>query len=92
MATTLKPRTSIDVEGEVARVDPQLLFQRLLLTVGKDENQLKTALTHKLCSHPGSILGNNGLMLEADKSNLSDEIWKMVDQDLELPTKESNPT
>ena len=92
MAKTMKQRTSIDVEGEVAQVDPQLLFQRLLLTVGKDENQLKTALTHELCSHPGSIVGNNGLMLEADKSNLSDEIWKMVDQDIELPTKESNPT
>ena len=31
-------------------------------------------------------------MLEADKSNLANEIWKRVDQDVELPSKQSNPT
>ena len=68
-ATTMKPRTSIEVEGALAQVDPQLLFQRLLITVAKDENQLKTALTHELCKYLGYIVCNNGLILEADKSN-----------------------
>ena len=89
MATTMKPWTSIDIEGEVVAVDPQLLFQRLLITVGNDENQLKTALEHELCSHPTTIVGNNSLMLEADKPNLGDEIWKVADQNVQLP---SNPT
>ena len=85
----MKPQTSIDIEGEVVAVDPRLLFQRLLITVGNDENQLKTALEHELCSHPATIVGNNGLMLEADKPNLGDEIWKVADQNVQLP---SNPT
>ena len=81
MATTMKPRTSVDITGEVV--------QRLLITVRNDENQLQTALKHELCSHPATIVGNNGLMLEADKPNLADEIWKVADQNVQLP---SNPT
>ena len=89
MAITMKPRTSVLIEGEVVAVDPQLLFQRLLLTVGRDEGQLKSALEYELCSHPASIVGNDGLMRKADKPDLADEIWKVADQDAKLP---SNPT
>ena len=92
MVTTLKQRTTIDEEGEVARVDFQLLFQRFLVTVGMDDNKFKTTPTHELCSHSRSSVANNRLMLEADKSKISDEIWKMADQDVELPTKEGYPT
>ena len=65
------------------------MFQRLLITVGRDDDQLQNALKYELCSHPASIIGNYGLMREADKPVLAEEIWKKVDQNAHLP---DNPT
>ena len=85
MSVTMKPRSSVVIDGEGVAVDPQLLFQRLLITVGRDEVHLKSALQHELCSHPASLFGKNLLMREADKPVLADEVWKIVDQHAQLP-------
>ena len=85
MATTMKPRASIEVEGEVIPVDPQLLFQRLVILVQNDETLLQKALAHELSSHPASLFGNNGLMLEADKPSLGDEIWNVAEKNVTVP-------
>ena len=85
MAVTMKPRNSVDIDGEIVAVDPQLLFQRLLITVGRDDVKLKDALQYELCSHPASLFGDNSLMREADKPALADEVWKNVDQQIQLP-------
>ena len=34
MAKTMKPRLSIVIDGEIVTIDPQLLFQRLLIMTG----------------------------------------------------------
>ena len=85
MTITMKPRAIVEVDGEVIPVDPQLLFQRLVILVQKDETLLMKALEHELSSHPATLVGNDSLMLEADKPALGDEIWKGADQNVTLP-------
>ena len=86
MAITMKPRASLTIDGELVPVDPQLLFQRLLVLIGRDDEQLKNALKYELCSHPSSLVGDDGLMREADKPVLANEIWSRVNQNVHLPS------
>ena len=65
MAVTMRPRSTVICDGERVSVDPQLLFQRLLITAGRDDVILKHALTFELCNLPLSLFGKDGLMREA---------------------------
>ena len=85
MAVTMRPRSTVICDGERVSVDPQLLFQRLLITAGRDDVILKHALTFELCNLPLSLFGKDGLMREADKPVLADEVWKKVDGAPQLP-------
>ena len=90
MAATMKPRSTVICDGERVPVDPQLLFQRLLITAGRDDVILNHALTFELCNLPFSLFGKDGLMREADKPVLAHEIWKKVDGFPKLPDKPIN--
>ena len=74
MVTTMKTKSSIEIDGDRINVDPMLLFQRLVLLVKKDENQLKDAFSHELSTLPASLFAVNGYMNEANKPLLANEL------------------
>ena len=78
-AVTMKLRSTVQLDGEVVHVDPQLLFQRLITTLGgTSDTDLETAFSYELCTFPTSIIGNDGLLREANKPQLADAIWKDI--------------
>ena len=86
MAITMKPRSNISIEGEIVPADPQLLFQRLLVLAGRDEEKLRNDLEFELSSHPPSLVGDDGLMREADNPVLANEILSRVNQNVDIPS------
>ena len=69
-----------------AKVDPQLIFQRLLI-VGERCDELPLVLKHELCSYPPALFDETGMMRLASKSLLADAIWKLLG---DLPQKRAN--
>ena len=50
-AVTLGSRSTAKVKGEPAKVDPQLIFQRLVV-IGERGDDLPSLFKYELCSHP----------------------------------------
>lgn len=76
-AVTLGTRSSVKVRGEAVKVDPQLIFQRLV-TIGERFGDLQSLFTYELCSHPPALFEASALPLAANKATLADALWKVV--------------
>ena len=79
-AVTMEVRSTVELDGEVVHMDPQLLFQRLITTlvIGNSDTDLETAFSYELCTFPTCIIDNDGLLREANKPQLADAIWKDI--------------
>ncbi|XP_076040893.1 uncharacterized protein LOC143025304 [Oratosquilla oratoria] len=79
---TLASRSTVKVRGESVVVDPQLVFQRLVI-VGERCEDLSTLFKFKLCSHPPALFDSSSLPLQANKAVLADVLWKSIDEQRE---------
>ena len=62
-------------EDLTIQIDPQLMFQRLVIA-GEDQFTDNSQLfQHELASVPPSVFDNNGLPREATKASLADALW-----------------
>lgn len=78
---TLGMRSSVRIDGNEIQVEPQLLFQRLVIVAEKCD-VLKSALKYELCSYPPSLFDSSLLLHEAKKPALADAIWKLAGPDV----------
>ena len=71
----------LKVDDDIVPVDPQLLFQRMSLAVSRDNSiDIKAVFQYELSTLPASLFSEkDGLMREADKAQLSTEIWEYID-------------
>ena len=74
---TLNSKVSIKVEGETLRVDPQLLFQRLIAAARSNTEDIRELFKYELSTVPSALFEPTGLMREANKAQLAECIWKM---------------
>lgn len=78
-AVIMHSRNTIVVDGEACTIDPQLLFQRLVLIAAKmDESQLKDVFTYELSHRPSSIFDEHGYMRSGDSTSLDNALLKEV--------------
>ena len=81
---TLGTKNYVKVDGESIQIDPQLLFQRLI--VAANATDLKTALSFELCTFAPALFQSTGVLLEATKSTLAESIYTMVQcQQTDIP-------
>lgn len=68
----------IKIDDEIISVNPQLQFQRLLTTVERDgEADFNEIFKYELSTTPAALFSEkDGLMRKADKSKLSEAVWK----------------
>ena len=87
---TLGTRSSIKVDGEEVQIDPQLLFQRLII-VAQTSDELESAFKHELCSYPPALFDSSLLLRETHKPALADAIWVLLGPDVQadVPKKDS---
>ena len=80
-AVTLGVKSSVKIDGDQVQVDPQLLFQRLVIVAQKCD-ELESALKYELCSYPPALFDSSLLLREAKKPALADAIRKHVGPDV----------
>jgi len=76
-AVVMKSNSTVKVDNSVINVDPQLLFQRIITSVqgiGCDI-EMEHIFSFELSTYPSSLVDNDGLLREADKSQLAKSIW-----------------
>lgn len=78
-AITMQSRNSVMIDGEAVTIDPQLLFQRLILLVGNmDDSQLKDVFKYELSHRPPSIFDEKGYMRSGENTSLDNALLKEV--------------
>ena len=82
---TMPNKQSVKVDSENVNLDPQLLFQCLVMAAGDDLDIAENFIKYELSTHPSAFFDPYGLMREADKSSLADAIWNTV-KGTEMPT------
>jgi hypothetical protein len=64
----------VSSDGDKLSLDPQLLFQRLLIVANNSECNLDTALMHELSTYPPSLFDKHGHLREANKPQLAEAL------------------
>ena len=76
-AVTLATKSSVKFDGEKIQVDPQLLFQRLIVAL-KSLNDMKAIFKFELCSYPPALFDSSLMLLQPHKPALANAIWAMT--------------
>ncbi|CAH3180104.1 unnamed protein product, partial [Porites lobata] len=71
-------KKSIKVDGEPLQIDPQLLFQRLTTVAQNMTENVAELFQYELYSQPSSLFDQHGLLREANKAQLADDIWTVA--------------
>lgn len=67
----------VNAEPEIAKIDPQLLFQRFIVAV---DSIYEEKFAYDLSSNPSSMFVSSGFFFRsASKSILADAIWNLGD-------------
>ena len=86
-AITFSAKSSIKVDGEKIQVDPQLLFQ-LLIIASQSLDDMSAIFKYELCSYPPSLFDSSLMLLKPQKPALADAIWAKLPSDATEPKGE----
>lgn len=78
----MSSRDEISIDGEMVRIDPETLFQRLLLLIfqpNPTEEEKKAMFCYELCHKPPSLFDETGLMRESNSSALIKALVTIID-------------
>ncbi|KAJ8043143.1 hypothetical protein HOLleu_10106 [Holothuria leucospilota] len=78
-AVTMNAKMAVKVDGDSFEVDPQLLFQQLLIASDAMYDDKSEIFRFELCSQPSSLFDSSGLMRQANKALLADAMWNLGD-------------
>ena len=67
---TPESKSTIKIDGEKVNIDPQLLFQRLVVA-GTQGINLLDAFQYELCSYPPALFETKHVLLKANKLALA---------------------
>ena len=79
-AVTLATKSSIRVEGERVQVDPQLLFQRLVIAC-MNSDDLGEIFKHEICSYLAALFETPFTLRAPQKATLADTVWAQLSAD-----------
>ena len=80
----------ITIDNEVVQVDPQLLFQRLILAANASED-LPSIFRYELSSYPSSLFDSPFMLRQANKPALAEAIWSALSKEVTSETAPSDP-
>ena len=87
-AVTLATKSSIRVEGERVQVDPQLLFQRLVIAC-MNFDDLGEIFKHEICSYLAALFDTPFTLRAPQKATLADTVWAQLSADGKSGPKDS---
>jgi len=67
-------KSTIEIKDDHVHVDPQLLFQRLVM-IGAKNGKLQNVFHHELCQFPPDLFESVNAICPTTKSSLADALW-----------------
>ena len=83
----ISTKSSVKIDVEKIQVDPQLLFQRLIIA-SKSLDDMEAMFQHELCSYPTALFDSSLMLLQPQKPVLADAIWAKLPFDPAGPAGE----
>ena len=71
-SVTMASKSSVKIDSDHVQVDPQLLFQRLVIAC--DNSQLKELFQYELCTYPTALLDSPFTLRQPQKPALADAL------------------
>ena len=59
---TMAHKLSVKVDDDAIHVDPQLIFQRLILVAGRVVDNVEAIFKYELCGYPAALFDPGGLL------------------------------
>ncbi len=87
-AITMANKSVVRIDGDVVQVDPELMFQRLVVAA-RGSNNMQDVFKYELCNKPASLFDVNGFLRTGNKSALAEALWlelAVVDPPLDPPS------
>jgi len=72
-AITMASKSSVKIDNNQIQVDPQLLFQRLIIAC--DNSQLEKLFRYELCTYPTALFDSPFTLRQPQKPALADALW-----------------
>ena len=72
-AVTMTSKSSVKITNDQVQVDPQLLFQRLIIAC--DNSQLEELFQYELCTYPTALFNSPFMLRQPQKVALADALW-----------------
>ena len=72
-AVTMSSKSSVKINNDQVQVDPQLLFQRLIMAC--ENSQLAESFRYELCTYPTSLFDSPSTLRQPEKPALADALW-----------------
>ena len=85
--TTLESKSSVRVDGQPIHVDPELLFQRLIVASNAIDDR-KASFRFELCSYPSALFNDTIMPRAPHKAVLANAIWTRMPPAIAGPTGE----
>ena len=82
-AVTFAAKSSVRIESDTVQVDPQLLFQRLIVACNRSDN-LQGLFRYELCSYPVALFDSSLTLRQPQKPILVDAIWTKLSSNATL--------
>ena len=76
-SVTLAAKSSMKIDSERIQVDPQLLFQRLVIACMTMED-LESVFQYELCSFPAALFENQVILRKPQKASLAYYLWRKL--------------
>ncbi|KAK3732868.1 hypothetical protein QZH41_002222 [Actinostola sp. cb2023] len=79
-AVTLASKSTVGVDNEVVQVDPQLLFQRLIIA-SNNSDDMEGLFCYELCSYPTALFDSPLVLRQPQTPVLADALWAKLTGD-----------
>ena len=76
---TMATKTSVKIDGATVHIDPQLLFQRLIIAA-KTSDEIGDTFKFELWSYPPALFESSLFLREAHKPAIANAIWDCLPQ------------
>ena len=73
-AVTLAAKSSVRIQSDTVQVDPQILFQRLIVACNRSDD-FQGLVCYELCSYPVALVDSSLMLRQPQKPVLADAIW-----------------
>ena len=77
-SVTMASKSAIQIGNDQVQIDPQLLFQRLILVSSSED--LESLFQYELCSYPTALFNSSLMLRKPQKPVLADAMWSMLSE------------